>query len=250
MTAYNQEVALLAPLESFDYKAFIGSTEVPQSVCDFVLSLALAHNDLRDSIFVRLLLAEARPSDEEISAARGQYGGLVIASIRLQAGRVHELLKLVEKCQADIEHPCFRKVVKQLSRPGREAWTAVTTVAQETAAKDKTTERPLVRALRLVRNKLAFHYDPGHIYKGFERAFADVSTAREPMLSRGGSLQKSRFYFVDAAAEAFIHENDTDPIVTDFLRGHGDLLDNVNWALYEIVTKFIAVRGFAWRRPA
>jgi hypothetical protein len=250
MADYNQEVALLAPLESFDYRAFIGSVEVPQSVCDFVLSLALAYNDPRDSIFVRLLLDRDRLSDTAISPARGHFSGLVIARIRLQAGRVHELLKLVEKCRADIEHPYFRKVLKQLSKTGREAWSALETVAQETAVKDKTTERPLVRALRYVRNKVAFHYDPEHIRKGFERAFADPATVGEPMLSRGGSLQKTRFYFADAAAEAFIRENDTDQAVTEFLHGHGELVDNINQALYEVVTKFIASRGIAWRNPA
>lgn len=250
MAEYHQEVALLAPLESFDYRAFVGSADVPQSVCDFVLSLALAYNDLRDSIFVRLLLDEARPPDAKISPARGQFGGLVIARIRLQVGRVHELLKLVEKCQADIDDPSFQKIVKQLSKPGREAWAALETVAQETAVKDKTTETPLVRALRFVRNKVAFHYDPEHIRQGFEQAFAGAAGAQEPMLSRGGSLQKTRFYFADAAAEAFIQENDTDKAVTDFLHGHGELLDDINQALYEVVTKFIASRGSAWRNPA
>src|SRR5688500_10729043 len=113
MAVYQKEVALLAPLESFDYRAFVGSAETPQSVCDLVLSLALAYNDLRDSIFVRLLLDEVRPADATISPTRGQFGGLGIARIRLQVGRVHELLKLLEKCKAEVQHPYFRKVLKQ-----------------------------------------------------------------------------------------------------------------------------------------
>jgi len=250
MSDYQKEVDLLAPLESFDYQAFVGSAEIPQSVCDLVLSLALAYNDLRDSLFVRLLLDEVLPSGASISPARGQFSGLIIARIRLQVGRVYELLKLVEKCKVEVQHPYFRKVLKQLSKPGRESWSALETVAQATAVKDKTNEKPLIRALRYVRNRVAFHYDPEHIRKGFELAFADPNTDREPLLSRGGSLQRTRFYFADAAAAAFIREKDTDQEVTQFLNGHGELVNDINRALYEVVTKFIASRGFGWRSPA
>jgi hypothetical protein len=247
---YNQEVALLAPLETFNPEAFLGSADVPQSVCDLVLCLALAYNDLRDIIFVRLLLSNVRPAQPGISPEHGQYGGLVIGALRIQVGRVHELLKLIAKSEQELAHPFFGQVVRKLTRAGREAWSALTTAAQETALKDKANESPLVRALRFVRNKVSFHYDPENLHRGYNGAFLQQDNQREPLISRGGSLQRSRFYFVDAAVEAFVREKDTDPPVNDFLRAKGEFIDQINQALYEIVVKFVESRGFAWRRPA
>jgi hypothetical protein len=171
-------------------------------VCDLVLCLALAYNDLRDIIFVRLLLGNVRPAQLGISPEHGQYGGLVIGALRIQVGRVHELLKLIAKSEQEIGHPFFGKVVRKLTRAGREAWSALTTVAQETNLKDKANESSMVRALRFVRNKVSFHYDPENLRGGYEGAFLQPAEQRKPLISRGGSLQRSRFYFVDAAARA------------------------------------------------
>src|SRR6202035_1181449 len=110
MIDYNEEVASLVPLEAFDSSAFLGSTDVPQNVCDLVLSLAVAYNDLRDVIFARLLLTNVRPAQAVISPECGQYGGLMIGAVRLQVGTVHELLKLIAKSQAVIEHTAFKDV--------------------------------------------------------------------------------------------------------------------------------------------
>ena len=249
MTDYKQEVAKLAPLEAFDVNAFLGTSEVPQSVCDLALSLALAYNDLRDLIFTRLLLSNVRPSGTEISPELGQYHGFVIAVIRLQVGRVHELLKLIAKSRDEIDHPVFRQLVSRLSKPGRDAWSSLSVAAGETVPSDKSNESSLVRALRFVRHKVSFHYDTENIRYGYERAFSDSESTREPLLSRGSSLKQNRFYFADAAVEEFIRGKDTDPTVAEFLQGGGELLDNINQALYEIVTKFIALRGFGWRQP-
>jgi hypothetical protein len=246
---YNKEVALLAPLESFDPKAFLGSADVPQSVCDLVLCLALAYNDLRDIIFVRLLLGNVRPSQSGISPEHGQYGGLVIAALRIQVGRVHELLKLIAKNKQEFDHPFFGKIARKLTRAGRESWSALTTAAEETTLKDKANESPMVRALRFVRNQVSFHYDPANLHRGYDGAFLKPAEHREPLISRGGSLQRSRFYFADAAVEAFVREKDTDPAVSDFLRAKGEFIDQINQALYEIVVKFVELRGFAWRDP-
>jgi hypothetical protein len=248
MANYHQEVAMLEPLESFDASAFVGSADVPQSVCDFVLALSLAYNDLRDIFFARLLLSEVQPSEPELSPKLGHYRGLVIAIMRIQVGRVHELLKLIAESGQEIAHSSFTKVIKQLTAPGRSAWSALVSAAQETSLEDKTKESPLVRALRFVRNKVAFHYDTKKLRAGFNQAFVDPTGQGVPLLSRGGSLQRSRFYFADAAVEAFIREKDTDAAVNDFLRAKGDFVDNINQVLYEIVVKFVTSRGFGWRR--
>ena len=53
----------LAKLQSFDVAAFKGSDDVPQYVCDFVLTLALAFNDLRDLYHVQKLILSENPKE-------------------------------------------------------------------------------------------------------------------------------------------------------------------------------------------
>jgi hypothetical protein len=74
---YERDVALLAALETFDPKAFVGAKEWPQELCNFVLALALAYNDFKDVIFAQALLATVRPTNvERPTTAVGHYAGL------------------------------------------------------------------------------------------------------------------------------------------------------------------------------
>ncbi len=57
MTNFTQEAEQLAPLQTFSREAFVGDSNVPQGICNFVLALALIYNDCKDGIFSNLILA-------------------------------------------------------------------------------------------------------------------------------------------------------------------------------------------------
>lgn len=143
-----------------------------------------------------------------------------------------------------LQAPRFPTLLEQLSREGRLAWQTVLDVAA-----DRHTAERAGKVLLLIRHKIAFHYDAEQIGLGFRRAFIDHQTNGPPMLSRGSSLVETRFYFADAAAQNYIYDKAQSDEVVEFFSGQGDLLVHVHHALFELVTRFIQVRGFAWRSP-
>ena len=61
-------------------------------------------------------------------------------------------------------------------------------------------------------------------------------------------MLQTRFYFADAASNAYILSKAEGTRTYEFLQGEGALLESVNQALYEIVTRFIQIRS-AWSKP-
>jgi len=242
--SFDAEVGALGRLEWFDPAAFEGDAEFAQDVCDFVLALALAYNDLHDIFLARILIGEVAPDDGKTPSKRAALtNGLTISLIRAQTGVIHELLSLISRSGHVLEGAASKRVLAQLSRQARECWAALSDASRQSASTD-----PMAKALLFYRNKVAFHYDAKEIRRGYQLRFGGTSTNDpRPLLSRGEALQSRRFHFADAAAEAYLLSHGSDPDVDVFLRGGGELIENVERSLYEIVTRFIAGRGFGWR---
>jgi len=84
---------------------------------------------------------------------------------------------------------------------------------------------------------------------GFRNRFCNASSS-PPYLSRGTSLSTSRFYFADAAAKAYLHELYGDEEVERYLIQRPELLPNIGQSLHALVTTFVNLRGYAWRKAA
>lgn len=245
MDKYEKDVALLSALETFDPKAFVGSEEWPQELCNFILALALAYNDFKDVIFAQALLATVRPPQiERPTPAVGHYAGLYHHLTRNLAGLLHELTNLIQKHVTLMEHPKFVALVRNLPGAARDAWIAVVSAASEKPS-GSAISMLLVRA----RNKIAFHYDAHEIAKGYAGAFLEPDI-KEPYVSRGASMAVSRFYFADAAASVYMRDVTDVTTADEFFSAASPLLNQINHALRELVTRFINARGFGWRTPA
>jgi len=239
---FDERIALLAPLETFDPAAFRADDRYPQEVCDFVLALGLVYNDFRDLVMGQGLLNAAVPKDVQTPTPRlGEVGGIHSHLNRLMAALIHELSKLIERNTKILEHPAFTNLVKQLPRKAREAWLSVVTATQKDTATDS-----LSRLVLFARHKIAYHYDAEEIGRGFRRAFVDDQT-RMPFLSRGDSMVKSRFYFADGAADTYLRTSADKQVVEEFFSAKLDILDDINHALRELVSRFINARGFGFR---
>lgn len=156
MPALREYSAALGRLESFDPAAFIGSKDAPQEVCNFVLALALIHNDHKNIVLGHALLDEVQPPDPtRITADRGEHAGLKVHLIRLHASLISELCQLIRKESRVIDHPVFRAVIKKLDELARSDWQALID-----AANAEPSENPFVKALVLLRNNVAFSLRP------------------------------------------------------------------------------------------
>jgi hypothetical protein len=234
----------LVPLEAFDPSAFIGNDVVPQDVCDFVLALAVAYNDLHDTTVARILLNDITvPHESKPSQALGFRNGLRTSTLRIQLGFIRELLALIADNKTAINQPYFKNLCFKLTPKGQLSWSSLYNVAFQKPSSD-----PLSKALVIIRKKVAFHYDAHQIGQSFKNAFVPTGIHRQPFISRGRTMSQTRFYFADAAIQKYLIEKDTEKILKDLLEGNAKLYEQINQALYEPVIRFIESRT-PWQTP-
>lgn len=226
------------------YTKFRTVPNTPQQLCNFILALALVYNDFKDVIIGHHAIDGLEPKDtNSLTPELGMYNALRLNMMRLHAGIFRELFDLIEASNSLLSLPLFVRLVGQLSPDGRAQWKALCDIAFQ-----RPTENSDFKALLLVRNKVSFHYDAKAIFRGYQRCFIEDALV-EPLLSRGNSMQATRFYFADAAAQSFLMEQAERTTLVAILTGRSPLVHAINVALYGIVTRFLAVRGFAWRAP-
>ncbi len=244
MKNFTQETELLAPLQTFSQEAFVGDDNVSQDICNFVLALALIYNDCKDGIFSNLILTESKPSGEfKLSPPWGAYNGIKTHYLRLCIALIQELLNLIADNQRTIKHPFFNSVVKQLSKQDRDSWDALAN-----ASLQKQTSSPLNKFLLMIRNKVSSHYDPKELYRGYRYHFFRSGASSEPaFISRGTSMQRSRFYFADAAADGYLQSQAVKEDPNELMSRVADLTSNINRAIMQVVNHFIQKRGFAFK---
>lgn len=241
----NTHASRLAPLETFDVKAFVADHRTPQHVCDFILSLAVAFNDLRDLITAQQAIQATRPRDIRISPELGEYYGLHAHWIRMMIGLLKALAEVISENERAMNDPFFEKLVKSLSKTYREAWRNTVNAALATTAKGDRFGRMLFFA----RNKVAFHYDPKEIFRGYQLKFVQKDDG-PPYISRDDAMEGTRFYFADAAAEEYLLYASGASDGREFFESGWVILPDIAHAIREIVIRYVNARGYAWRSVA
>jgi len=149
---------------------------------------------------------------------------------------------LISGNQRVILEASFLDTIKHIQRDSRESWEAIVA-----AALKQPHSSDLSKALALIRNTVSFHYDPKRTLRGYEVCFDSQNTDSVPYISRGNTMLATRFYFVDAAADASLKQCMQNDEVRRQLTQDSRFLEEINLALHEIVLTFIQRRGCAWR---
>ncbi len=244
ITNLREECEHLAPLQSFDPEVFVGEDEASQTVCNFVLALAVVFNDCKDSILAYECLIGQRPEGEFTPTPEwGTYSAIEQHILRQQVALLHRLLELINTNVSVIDHPLFRKVIRALHPRSKKAWSSLVNVAN--GPKDNKTQDPVARFLRLIRHKVASHYDPKEIFRGYEQQFiSQDGVVTTPLLSRGENMLETRFYFADGAAQSYLefrlHEGGKKQTKPEEV---ADIVNNLSLSLIQIVGKFINLRS-------
>lgn len=229
----------LSKVESFDSKALVGDEEVPQTVCDLVLALSLFYVDFKDSIVCYEALTKTKPKgDFAVRKEWGAYCGMEQHVARYQLGLIHELLKLIAAHRSAVRHQFMQAVVRTLDVRARTAWKAIADVAT-----DKASTSLLARNLHMARNKISFHFDARALGGAYRRRFVEGDAGEAPMLSRGTTMEASRFYFADATAQEFLNRQFSEEgsdLTADQL---GAMIHDLNFAILQLVCRFINRRS-------
>ncbi|MBI2885222.1 MAG: hypothetical protein HYY15_03510 [Candidatus Omnitrophica bacterium] len=227
------------PLETFDPTAFIADESIPQEVCNFVLALALAYNDIKDVTEVHLRLKEQRPLGVfQKRVDFGMHGGRTVHLIRYQIGLVHELCELIRNNERIISHPLLQAIISQMPKKSRIAWQSLVDTAT-----GKLRVGPLAQAVIRIRQKVVFHYDTEEIFNGYKRHFLNGAVAKElAYISRGSTMAESRFYFADAAAESYLSARADQRQATELAQSIIGAMKDANFAIRHLVNGFIQKR--------
>jgi hypothetical protein len=244
MKTFREECNELAQLESFDPLAFQADENVPQDLCNFMLTLALIFNDCKNLIYA-YLASDQSSSDGKHGRNRfaGALSGFKLHMFRTITGLLHELFYLIRNNKSVLQNPFFKSVVRQIDPCARKAWETIVAVALGNTPSDT-----LGKRLLLVRNKLSFHYDGKAIFIGYTHHFIEAEHLDErAFISRGNSMKATRFYFADAAALGYLRSitgrENIDMLITEI----ADMLDPLNHSLTALVNSYIQRRGFPFR---
>jgi hypothetical protein len=201
MKTFQEECSELAQLETFDPIAFQADETVSQDLCNFILALALIFNDCKNLIYAYLVTAELLPEGKFVrNRLWGTFSGVQFHVFRDIIALLHELFNLIHKNEYLLQGPFFKSVIHQIDKPAKKAWNTVVSVALGDMPTDA-----LGKTLLLVRNKISFHYDGKAIFVGYKHHFLKSNQLTErAFISRGNSMQESRFYFADAAAQGYL----------------------------------------------
>lgn len=209
----------------------------------FILSLALAFNDLKNFHYVlfQILKVDGHAVRAKEPGHFGQLSGMGIQLSRLVASVVHELLELIRNHKKLIATPPFQRLLAKLPAKPRRRWQAVVDVAFHDATHNSTASHHLMR----LRNSVGFHYAPKVIAKGYESFLANPRAVNDRAVSSvGTTLQASRFYFADAAAEGAFEAALGVPRI-QFEKDLNPLLWDINEGLHAVVTTYLTNIGDA-----
>lgn len=247
MKTFQEECSELAKLETFDPLAFQADETVSKELCNFILALALIFNDCKNLIYVYLVIADSRPEGKfERNRLWGAFSGVQFHIFRDLVGLLHELFKLIRDNESLLQQSFFKSVIRQIDKPAKEAWYTVAAVALGNKPSDG-----LGKRLSLVRNNISFHYGGKAIFRGYRHHFLEPGHLDErAFISRGHSMQESRFYFADAAAIGYLRSIAGRDNLEELIGNISNLLEPVNHSLFAIVTTYIQKRGFAFRPEA
>lgn len=202
----------LAPLTEFDPNVLKSGN---RDVDGFVLSLALAYNDLKSIGWTHYQVDRHRPSQMRADPVAGQISGMTVWVMRMSMAIFHELLKLVRKADQEgwLKSPEFQAALDLLDPDARGLWDAFVGVAVDKDGDSVVGDAAKLRKyLMLVRNNVSYHYDqPTALQKAydayfFERPRDEFNEAAYASL--GKTLEATRFYFADAAASQYYDSAD------------------------------------------
>lgn len=240
---YQAKVNALGPLEEFAPEAFLDDIEYPASLCRLILTLAVVHNDMNDLDLGLTLLQTQKPLPPVVQSRQWAiFNSIGLHVAKRRVALVHELLVLVRNNEQVFALPAFAKLHRALSKNHKDAWQEVVDAAAGQARDTK-----LGKFLAVCRDKVANHYDAKVLHKAYQTRFPKDSKSK-PLLSRGNSMFGTKFFFADAAVEDVLLGGGHTDEAHKFLFQDNALMQHINVALFFLVTRFVTLRGYGWKR--
>jgi hypothetical protein len=176
-----------------------------KSVGAFILTLSLIFNDLKTFSWLNEQIIAGDSGIQELTAYNGQRSGFNLHMRRMIIGCLWEFLKAI-KCNQDVlKHPEFLACLSKQTENVKKIWKTIVEHATEVEQKEPP-KKTLGYLLFAIRNATSFHYSyTGHLYNGYEKWRQGTQPHNQKAyVSLGNSMMKTRFYFADAASDAYL----------------------------------------------
>jgi hypothetical protein len=210
-----------------------------------MLALALIFDDLKDFLwFFSRLIPGTRYYPQGLNPERGQIGGMSLRMMRSIAATLHELLRLLEAKKHVIRSERTKVMLGVLSTESQRKWDSLNEYARGSNA-GKPAPGSIGDLLKLVRDKTGSHYDLAKLQSGFQTHFAPESEEPSRMrayYSDGDNMERTRYYFADAAAEG-VFQAEFGISRDDFQKRLDEHIDHVNSTLKVVLSAWLHDRG-------
>lgn len=238
----------LEKIETFDPNVFISDNNFSQPLCNFMLSLSLFCNDIKDIMMFQILVQNDKPKNQKkICSEVGQYGGLMAYFQRLYVLKIKELSRLLEKSVDLFNNKEFKEILRKLPAPNREFWNSMVNILARN--KKQRNHDEFWTILTIVRDTTSGHYDPKELSKGYNVMFIKNKDKSEPYISGGDSISATRFYFADAVAQIYYYKKQKDLKFYDFDKVLNRLIGDLSKTIWLLIFKFINYRS-TWKKPS
>jgi hypothetical protein len=191
----------LAELQEFDPGLLLTGDG---GVDGFVLALALAYNDLKSVHWMNFMLERNKPTPvDAVTPVSGQWNGMRVQAARWEMALAHEILHAIAHAKENgvLAKSEIRKAVRLMPSFQQQRWKQLIDVSS-----GKRPASGVLRGyLRDLRNDGVFHYAYSErlvsAYRAFFQTDAKVAYNTRAYLSIGPTMNQTRFYFADAAAQ-------------------------------------------------
>ena len=210
-----------------------------------VVSLALIFNDIKGLVLFISAFEEVAPSTEDgpTSAKVGQYSGIQSQIIRYKIGIFRELLMLLKEKKDLLSTEIIKRAYNKMDGSAQTNWDQIKFIAIENKMPDSM--KQFKTAFIKMRNHGAFHYyqtDP--IAEGYEYHFSkDAPTSKNAYLSKGKTLEETRFYFADAAISGLYEKWIDEMKEPNFFQVLENYIKLTHSSIRSFVISYLAERG-------
>jgi hypothetical protein len=234
----------LADLGKFDPLLLMSKNQEQRDVDALMLALALIFNDLKDGVwfYSRLWPGHAYYS-KELCAERGQVDAMRKRAMRINVAIAHELLALIDRYDKRTETATFQAILGCVEQPTRDGWARLKAFSK--GSKHGGPQDRLALRLKRIRDWTGSHYDVDRLVAGYSAHFSVVTTDPRHLhayYSDGNNMERTRFYFADAAADG-VFRDDTGLSHEEYETRLGDELENINTVLKVLITGWLSLRG-------
>jgi hypothetical protein len=235
----------LAELLTFDPNVFVSNEAASQELCDFMLTLAVLCNELKDLATIKKEIIESspvKPSATSITPQRGNVGGYLAFILRLYILTVHEMSKLFRSNIKLIESGQLDVYLEKLDKNQRGTWGQSVAMLVGNSKSSK-----FNKVLEVVRHKTAGHFEAKEISAGYAFYFTS-NKDMEPYISLGTGISTTRFHFADAAMEGYLLKKHKDLSAEYIEREMDELIKHLYNSAWLLVARFINSRS-SWKKP-